>query len=373
MERLLSAGVLSGDETRADQIAGLLRREPQVGEVCVYPDEGSLFSAMPSTGLDLLLVSIPEFESRFLSTVSRIDGAPPIGVVADDFDKDVVIDAMASGARYFINLEDGGHEIESMVGRIAAERDASLGGRMQLVIAAGGGVGATTLSVETCGRRGRSWIFDGVGGSRSVFWWPRRHARAVRGFRRLRPRFGRRCRLHADDRDRICRPFCGVAGARGERWRSNRLRGGYHVAAGNGRVELGGRDRRCGQDPDGVASTGRERRRIRGGWCWSLRSTMFEPRLHGEGVCSPVASNRIASSSSCGTVAAWSGFRSENGRGRSVMRGCTCFRTRPGPSRTPGCDRRRSETRADGPGSAGSPSSFCRLEPPEVQRERVGE
>ena len=148
MERLLSAGVLSGDDARADQIAGLLRREPQVGEVCVYPDETSLFSAMRSTGLDLLLVSIPEFESRFFSTVSRIDGAPPIGVVADDFDKDVVIDAMASGARYFINLQDGGREIESMVGRIVAERDASVGGRMLLVIAAGGGVGATTLSVE---------------------------------------------------------------------------------------------------------------------------------------------------------------------------------------------------------------------------------
>ncbi len=148
MSRPLSAGVLSDDEGRADLVAGLLRREPQVGEVAIFADEMALFEEMRSSGLDLLLVSLPEFDPRILEAVGRLGDAPPIGVVAERFDKDVVIDAMAAGARYFINLEDGGREVEAMVGRIAADQHASVGGRLQVVVGAGGGVGATTLSVE---------------------------------------------------------------------------------------------------------------------------------------------------------------------------------------------------------------------------------
>jgi MinD-like ATPase involved in chromosome partitioning or flagellar assembly len=148
MSRPLSAGVLSSDPDRADRIAGLLRREPLVGEVVLHDDESSLISAVRGDGHDVLLVSVSEYESNVIGTVGRIDAAPPIAVVADGFDKDAVIDAMASGARYFINLEDGGREIESMIARIAADLEVSVGGRMQLVIPAGGGVGATTFGVE---------------------------------------------------------------------------------------------------------------------------------------------------------------------------------------------------------------------------------
>ncbi|MAD18809.1 MAG: hypothetical protein CMJ52_01110 [Planctomycetaceae bacterium] len=148
MPRPLSAGVLSGDQDRADRVAGLLRREPQVGEVRIFDDEASLMSAVRGTGFDLLLVAVPDFGTAFLGTMSRIEDAPPIGVVAEEFDKDVVIDAMASGARYFINLGDGGREIESMIGRVSADLESSSIGRTQLVVSAGGGVGATTLCVE---------------------------------------------------------------------------------------------------------------------------------------------------------------------------------------------------------------------------------
>jgi Flp pilus assembly CpaE family ATPase len=148
MARSLAAAVLSADPDRADRVSILLRREPQVGEVRVFDDEAKLVSAVREDGLDLLLVAVPDFGTGFLGTLNRIDDAPPIGVVADGFDKDVVIDAMASGARYFINLEDGGREIESMIGRISADLEASTVSRIQLVLAAGGGVGATTLGVE---------------------------------------------------------------------------------------------------------------------------------------------------------------------------------------------------------------------------------
>lgn len=148
MARPLAAGVLSGDEDRADRVAVLLRREPQIGEVPVFRDEASMIAAVRDSELDLLLVSLSEFGSGVLGTLSRMPDAPPIAVVTEAFDKDLVIDAMASGARYFINLEDVGSEIEAMLGRIAADLEASVVGRMQLVVSAGGGVGATTLAVE---------------------------------------------------------------------------------------------------------------------------------------------------------------------------------------------------------------------------------